>query len=147
MAFHPRRPKSIENAGFTLVEVLIALVILAIGAVTLLELQLSSMRSSERAARQSQALWLAGQRMSEALSDPSLEIGSRSGETDPDTPGGPLNWTVTVDDLSGSDIQNISTIGLRSVTVNVSWPEGDDVRSVQLINYTARRNSNAAISR
>ena len=146
-----------QQFAFTLVEVLLALAVLAIGGVTLLELQLLSMRAADRAARQSQAILFAGQKMSEALAaaaataasgaagSGSIGLNSSQGVTDEDTPGGPLNWTVTVADLSGTDIQGVSIIGLKSVTVDVAWPEGDVERKVELVNYFAEKTSHAQI--
>jgi type II secretory pathway pseudopilin PulG len=134
-----------KYAAFTLVEVLLALVVLAICGVTLLELQLFSMRAADRAARQSQAVLFAGQKMAEALAAASVGLNSNQGVTDEDTPGGPLNWTVTAADLSSAEIQGASTTGLHSVTVDVTWPEGDVERKVELINYFAEKTSHAQI--
>jgi len=131
--------------AFTLIEVLLALAVLAIGGVTLLELQLSSMRAADRAARQSQAMLLAEQKMAEALAPASIAPGANQGVTDEDTPGGPLDWSVTVADLSSTDILGASTTGLCSVTVDVTWPEGDLERKVQLVNYVAQKTSNAKV--
>ena len=117
---------------------LLALVVLAIGGVTLLELQLFSMRAADRAARQSQAVLLASQKMAEALASTSIAPGANQGVTDEDTPGGPLNWTVTVADLSSADIQGASTTGLCSVTVDVTWPEGD-ARAESRVDQLRRR--------
>jgi prepilin-type N-terminal cleavage/methylation domain-containing protein len=134
-----------QYSAFTLVEVLLALAVLAIGGVMLLELQLSSMRAEDRAARQSQAVLFANQKMAEALASASIAPGSRQGASDEDTPGGPLSWTVTVADLSNAQIQGASTTGLSSVTVDVTWPEGDVERKVELINYFAEKTSNSQV--
>jgi prepilin-type N-terminal cleavage/methylation domain-containing protein len=140
-----QKSRIIRQFAFTLVEVLVALVVLAIGAVTLLELQLFSMRAGDRAARQSQAVLFANQKMAEVLAAASVGLDSSQGVTDEDTPGGPLNWTVTVADLSSAEIQGASTTGLHSVTVDVTWPEGEAERKVELINYFAEKTSNAQI--
>jgi prepilin-type N-terminal cleavage/methylation domain-containing protein len=142
-----QKSRIIRQFAFTLVEVLVALVVLAIGAVTLLELQLFSMRAGDRAARQSQAVLFASQKMAETLAAASTGLSPSQGVTDEDTPGGPLNWTVTVADLSGTDIQGASTTGLHSVTVDVTWPEGDAEREVELVNYVADKTSNAQVAK
>jgi type II secretion system protein I len=136
-----------RQSGFTLIEVLLALVILAIGGVSLLELQLYSMRAADRAARQSQAVLFASQKMAETLATTSIAPGSNQGVTDDDTPGGPLSWNVTVADLGNTDILGARTSGLNSVTVDVTWPEGDDVRKVELINYVSQKTSNTQIAK
>jgi type II secretion system protein I len=142
---HRHAPCLRARAGFTLIEVLLALAVLAIGGVTLLELQLYSMRASDRAARQSQAVLFANQKMAEALASTDLAPGSNQGVTDEDTPDGPLSWKVTVADLSSAEILGASTTGLCSVTVDVTWPEGDVERKVELVNYVAAKTSNAQV--
>jgi prepilin-type N-terminal cleavage/methylation domain-containing protein len=134
-----------QSRAFTLIEVLLALAVLAIGGVTLLELQLCSMRAADRAARQSQAVLLANQKMAEALASTSIAPGANQGLTDKDTPDGPLSWSVSVADLSNAQIQGASTTGLCSVTVDVTWPEGDVQRKVELVNYMATKTGNAQI--
>jgi type II secretion system protein I len=134
-----------QCCAFTLIEVLLALAVLAIGGVTLLELQLYSMRAADRAARQSQALLLADQKMAEALASTAIAPGANQGMTDEETPDGPLSWRVTVADLSNAQILGASTIGLCSVTVDVTWPEGDIERKVELVNYVAAKTSNSQI--
>ena len=47
----------------------------------------------------------------------------------------------------GTDIQGASTIGLSSVTVDVTWPEGDTQRKVELVNYFAQRTSSAQVGK
>ena len=137
--------RDIRQSAFTLIEVLLALAVLAIGGVTLLELQLYSMRAADRAARQSQALLLADQKMAEALASTAIAPGANQGVTDEDTPDGPLSWRVVVADLSNAQILGASTIGLCSVTVDVTWPEGDIERKVELVNYVAAKTSNSQI--
>ncbi len=100
------------------------------------------MRGEDRAAREAQAVLLADQKMSEALASASIAPGANQGVTDDDTPGGPLNWSVAVADLSGTPIQGVSLIGLSSVTVDVTWPEGDVERKVELVNYISQKISN-----
>ena len=134
-----------KDRGFTLIEVLLALAVLAIAGVTLLELQLYSMRAADRAARQSQAVLLANQKMAETLASTAVAPGTNQGVTDEDTPDGPLSWQVTVADLSSAEILGASTTGLCSVTVDVTWPEGDVERKVELVNYVAARTSNAQV--
>jgi prepilin-type N-terminal cleavage/methylation domain-containing protein len=134
-----------RRSGFTLIEAMLALVVLAVGGVALLELQLLSMRAADRAAQQSQAVLLASRKMAEALAAESAAPGANQGVADADATGGPLSCTVTVADLSQTQISGVSTAGLRSVTVDVTWPEGDLTRKVELINYVAQKSSHAQI--
>jgi len=131
------------SGSFTLIEVLVALVILALGVVTLLQLQLSALRNADRAFRQSQAVLLAGRKMAETLSAGYPAVGSDQGTTGEEDPGGELNWSVTVADLTSAELQGTLLSGLRSVRVEVSWPEGQQMRTVQLVNYVGERSSSA----
>jgi prepilin-type N-terminal cleavage/methylation domain-containing protein len=139
--------RHIRQSAFTLIEVLIALVILAVAGVTLLELQLSSMRAADRAARQSQAVRFASRKMAETLAAASNGLVSSQGVSDADTPGGPFNWNIAVADLSQNEIQGASTIGLHSVTLDVTWLDGEDERKVELVNYFAEKTSSSQVAR
>ena len=138
------RHHSINNdngmpGAFTLVEVLVALAILALGVVPLLQLQLLSIRSADRAYRQSQAVLLAGRKMAETLGAGYPATGANQGTTEAEDSGPGLNWSVTVADVTSADLQGAVLSGLRSVKVEVSWPDGGEERTVRLVNYVAER--------
>lgn len=139
-----RHPCICRTSGaFTLIEVLIALVVLALGAVALLQLQLSTLRNADRAFRQSQAVLLAGRKMAETLGAGYPVLGSDEGTEEEGNSGMELNWSVTVAELTSAQLQGALLSGLRSVQVEVSWLDGEQTRTVELVNYVGERSSSA----
>ena len=75
-----QRPR-LATAGFTLLEVLVALAIFAAGVLAIIDLFSGSLRLSEGARDVSAAQVYASQRMEEALLAPNPEPGVESGES------------------------------------------------------------------
>ncbi len=124
------------SRAFTLVEVLIALAILAIGLVALLQLHVVSLRAADRAARQEQALRLASAKLAEALARPVPEPASGVGGEE-EAPG--MEWSVRVTPVDSSDLAGASLPDLRRVSVEVAWADGAQVRKVDLVTYVQGR--------
>ncbi len=127
------------RAGFTLLEVLIALAVLGIALVALLHCQIVSIMLSERAGQLTRATLLAETRLAERLAagypEPGLEEGTEPGE------GAPMRWTVTVASPEPGGLPQEAPAGaeLRSVQVEVTWRDGRGERRVALSTYVARR--------
>ncbi len=115
--------------GFTLLEVMIALAILSIVAVTFLQSQASGIRLTEEASRISVATLLAREKMAELESVGFPEIGKNSGKGGKDFSF--YRWEQVV---SATEIQS-----LRKVLVRVMWSEGVSERSLELIAYLAQK--------
>ncbi len=115
--------------GFTLLEVMIALAILSIVAVTFLQSQASGIRLTEEASRISVATLLAREKMAELESVGFPEIGKNSGKGGEDFSF--YRWEQVV---SATEIQS-----LRKVLVRVMWSEGVSERSLELIAYLAQK--------
>jgi general secretion pathway protein I len=116
-------------AGFTLLEIMIALAILSLVAVAFLRAQASSVRLVDESIQISMATLLAREKIAELESLRFPEPGKNSG------PGGeafPLfRWEQIV---SSTEILN-----LRKAVVRVLWMEGNQQRSLELTAYFARR--------
>lgn len=128
--------RSMANA-FTLIEVLIALSIMAIALVTLLHLQLVSIRMTDRAERLSRAMLLAETQMAETLARGYPDVGSESGIAADAGRDVLLHWQRTVSDLQLGELEDAGLTGLRSVYVEVTWNSGQRQERVHMATYAA----------
>jgi len=129
------------DAGFTLVEVLIALSILAIGLLPLLHLQVLSLRLSGRAAVLSEADLLARATMAEMLARGVPEAGSRQGSVRGDATKTQFTWHTTVNEVRLAALEEMGAGELRSVVVQVTWQDGGQPRQVELVTYVPGKES------
>ncbi|MFA0732568.1 MAG: hypothetical protein LKKZDAJK_000721 [Candidatus Fervidibacter sp.] len=118
----------LRTAGFTLVELVIAFVLLAMGIVAILELVGQSALNARLARNRTQAALLAQQRMEELLSQPDLQPGVSEGDFGDRFPQ--FRWRTQVEQVSGST--DPSQTPLYRLTVVVEWQEGTRTQSVQL---------------
>jgi len=126
-----RIPQSaFRNArGFTLLEIMVALAILATGIVTVLELFGGSLRLGSKASQRTQAVIYAQNVMDRVLAKERLEDGEDSGEF----PGG-YRWQAQVQEvhppeedtkrLQSNRQQATDFFHLKEIEVGVFWSEG-----------------------
>ena len=116
-------------SGFTLLEVMIALAILALVGVAFLRAQASSVRLVDESGQISIATLLAKEKMAELEGMGFPELGKNSG------PGGEsfpqYSWEQIV---SATDIP-----ALRKALVRVLWMEGTTNRTLELVAYFAQK--------
>lgn len=111
--------------GFTLLEVVVALAILAVGILAVFDLFSGSLRLSEGARDVSAAQVYATQRMEEALLSPNPVPGVERGSF-----GGKYRWeTRTTQELPEED----SPFREVRIRVVVSWDDGARERAVELV--------------
>jgi general secretion pathway protein I len=114
-----------KKAGFTLLEVMIALAILAIVAVTFVQTQGSNLRLVDESRQISLATLLAREKMADLESIGFPELGRTSGA------GGegftPFRWETNI---SSTDLPI-----LRKAVVRVLWTEGARERTMELTAY------------
>jgi len=97
-----------ESQGFTLIEVMVALAIMAIAFIALCGLHISSFKTDHRNRNESRALFLANQKLEELRTQ---DFSSISGGTDLTVAPYDVTWTVTTDSWR------------KNIVVVVSWPE------------------------
>ena len=123
-----------KNLGFTLIEVLIAMAIFAIGILAVASLQLSNTKNNTTGNITTQATMLARQKLEELKTVP--DVTTLTSGTDPNNPldadgntGGIYNrkWNVS-NPLGGSTS--------RQISVTVSWNRRGQNRSVVLESIT-----------
>jgi general secretion pathway protein I len=118
-------PDRKTKQGFTLLEVMIALAILALVGVAFLRAQASSVRLVNESVQISLATLLAKEKMAELEGDQTLETGKKSGTAE--EAWMTFRWEQRV---TPAEIPR-----LRKLQVAVSWMEGEAERKVEFTRY------------
>lgn len=123
------------NKGFTLLEVIIAVAIIAIALTTLLGSQSQSVSFANSAKFETMAALLAQSKMSEIVIQEADSLFSDSGDFGDDYPG--YAWNVAVSDISIEGVNSISDY-LKQIDLTVTW--GVFSYSVRLYHYVDESN-------
>jgi general secretion pathway protein I len=124
------------NAGFTLLEVMVALAVLAVGIAAVLELFGGGLRLTTKSSRRTQAVVYAQNVMDHLLAQSTLEDGDDGGQF----PGG-FSWRAQVYEIRPDDdasaLQQKSQnqpefFRLKQINVEVYWSEGVGEQSYAL---------------
>jgi prepilin-type N-terminal cleavage/methylation domain-containing protein len=127
-------------AGFSLIELMIALVVLAVGVLGVWSMQYTAIEGNTTAKRITEAGGLAADRVEKLMRLPYLTDSNDPNSFPADmTPGGhtldeppyTLDWTVSAPD---TPIDNVMT-----VTVTASWTEAGMDRSISYVYYKANQ--------
>ena len=119
--------KKNDEKGFTLVEILIAIVVLAIGVLAMGQMQIASIRGNSIANTLTEATTLAQDRMENliGLSYNDLTAGSHPG---PNNPIYNISWNITLD----YPINNT-----KEIRVIVTWLDKDLTKTVSITSIKA----------
>ena len=110
--------KKITIKGFTLLEVMIAVALIAIALVTLLGSQSQSVSYANSAKFETMAALLAQSKMSEILIQDAGALSGDSGDFGDDYQG--YAWEATVSDVSIAGLDTISEY-LKQIDITVTW--------------------------
>lgn len=124
-----------SEKGFTLLEVMIAVALIAIALTTLLVSQSQSVSFANSAKFETMAALLAQSKMSELTLLDADALSSDSGDFGDDYPG--YAWAATVSDISIEGVDNISDY-LKQVDLTVTW--GVFSYNLRLYHYVAESN-------
>ena len=124
-------PAPIEKSGFTLVEVLVTLAILAAVLPALLQAFASAARNQGLSDNRTTALYLLKHRMAEIEMEGYPDVGEASDEFGENTR---YRWRSVVADIDSEDVENI-----RRVQVTVTWIHRNRERSLSMSTYIADR--------
>jgi len=123
--------------AFTFVEVMIALAIVSISLMALLRLHLISAHMVDKAQIMTQAIFLADEKIAEALATGFPEEGIRSGAVEKN--GLTMNWKTQVENLQLTELDAGDVGGLRKVLVDISWKQGINPKHLRMSTYVADR--------
>lgn len=118
------RKQGAGESGFSLIELMVALVIISVGVLGLSAIQTRSSSGVYASGRQSGALAVAQERIEIARFNGYLDAVADSGQT------GPYTYTSRWDSIS---------IELRQITVTVNWREQTTTQSLQLQTLVSKR--------
>ena len=124
--------KILQNKGFTLLEVMIAVALIAIALTTLLGSQSQSVFFANSAKFETMAALLAQSKMSEITIQAANSLSSDSGDFGEDYPG--YTWEATVSDVSIEGLDAISDY-LKQIDLAVTW--GTLSYNLRLYHYVA----------
>ena len=110
--------KILHNRGFTLLEVMIAVALIAISLTTLLGSQAQSVSYANSAKFETMAALLAQSKMSEITIQYADSLSSYRGDFGDDYPG--YAWEATVSDVSIEGMDTISNY-LKQIDLTVTW--------------------------
>ena len=124
-----RRQLAVRQSGYTLIEVLVAFMILTLALTVLLRIFSGGLRNVSVSSDYAIATLIAESQLAAAGIDLPLRPGETSG-----TEGERFEWTVNVQDYQPWPGYRSAAKGLDAyrVTVTVEWPHGDNTRSVGL---------------
>jgi type IV pilus assembly protein PilV len=134
-----RRPQTKKQGGFTLIEVLVAILIFSIGVLALIALQVTSVRQSSNAKYRSEAAMLVNRLIGEMwISDRVVT----TMQANFNTGGGAYNtWAGAVQaELPGATGANAPTVVVAAdgqVTINVFWKAPNEQPADPAHNYIA----------
>jgi len=111
-----------KSGGFTLLEVMMAISIIAIALTAVLGSQSQSVALAGEARFKTTAPLLAQNKMAEMEAMNPVDLASDSGDFGDDFPG--YTWTVTVDDVM-FDGSMIGSDYLKQIDLTVSWGQGE----------------------
>jgi general secretion pathway protein I len=125
--------KSLHQKGFTLLEIMIAVAIIAIALTALLGSQSQSVYFANSAKFEIMATLLAQSKMSELVLEDSFSLSSNSGDFGDDFPG--YAWEAKVDDIviEGIDVSDY----LKQIDLGVTW--GVHRYDLRLYHYVAEK--------
>ena len=124
-----RRQRAVRQTGYTLIEVLVAFMILALALTVLMRIFSGGLRNVSVSSDYAVATLIAESRLAAAGIDMPLAPGEMSG-----TEGERFEWTVSVQDYEPWPGYRSAAKGVDAyrVTVTVEWPHGDNTRRVGL---------------
>jgi general secretion pathway protein I len=124
-----RRQLDVRQTGYTLIEVLVAFMILALALTVLLRIFSGGLRNVSVSSDYATATLIAESRLAATGIDIPLTPGETAG-----IEGERFEWTVSVQDYQPWPGYRSAAKGVDaySVTVTVEWPNGNNTRSVGL---------------
>ena len=131
MTLSIKRSISKEKDGFTLIEILITLTILAVALPALLQAFTSATRNQGLSDNSTTALYLLKFRMAEIEMNGYPDIGQETGEFGENTR---YQWRSIVEDIESEEVENI-----RRVTVTVTWQHRNRARAMSMSTFIADR--------
>ncbi|EFK11468.1 prepilin-type N-terminal cleavage/methylation domain protein [delta proteobacterium NaphS2] len=121
---HSEKPLSKAASGFALVEILVAISILAISLVVIFQLFSGGLKSRQLSEKYARGVFYAREKMAETLILPELLEGESAGELE-----GAYRWQSAVTRIVPEDDEEELPVDLMKIYVRVTWREGERDKS------------------
>ena len=125
-----------KNRGFSLLELIIAIAVLAIGLVGVLQIFPIGLKASQRAGMMTKAAFLAQNKIEDvklagfdAITElpPKIPLSGRDGD---------FEWAIKIDEIAPEGVE--ASEDMRKITVTLTWPERNITRSKEFITYVTK---------
>jgi type II secretion system protein I len=123
------------SAGFTLLEILVALCVVLLALVPLIHLHVVSIRTLDSSSHRAAATLLANDRLAEVLVQETSDLGQSSGRVEDANDGTVYRWTAVVTEARPAEVESVPLLGLRQVCVEVAWEDSGHEAVVSLDTY------------
>lgn len=127
--------RSGRHNAFTFIEVIAALAIVSIALLGLLHLHLLSIRTADTAQTMADAVFLAQEKLAEALCSEHLRLGTNGGTVE--TNGARFTWRTEVTNFNLPQLKMRHRSALRRVHVDVTWHKGAESKNIQMTTCVA----------
>ena len=132
-----------SRRGYTLLEVMVATVIMAVAVVSLLSSLSTSLQNASRLTDYDRAVMMAKRTMNELLANPNLPKGTViESEWDPAAVGVRGGWRAHITPFERAPRANVGGYGMERLELEIWWARGEQRRTLTLDAYRA-----AAITR
>ena len=118
------KPISKAASGFALIEILVAISILAISLVVIFQLFSGGLKSRQLSERYARGIFYAREKMAETLILPELPEGESEGELED-----AYRWQSDVSRIVPEDDEKELPVDLMKIHVRVTWREGEKEKS------------------
>lgn len=136
----PESPRNLDNRGFSLLEVIVALAIMAIGYMTVFNLFSVSIKSLGMSDKYQRAVDLANSKLSE-IEMLNYEIDELSGTFDNEED---FQWSLSIEPYESSLNDPDENINLSQVILKVLWQDNQKSRNVELVTLKLNGESHPA---
>ena len=117
--------RNFKTSGFTLLEVMIAMAIIAIALTAVLGSQSQSLSLAGEAKFSTTVSFLAQSKIAEIESEKPEDLTSNSGDFGEDFPG--YRWDLRIDDAAFDEPEGVSD-HLKQIDLTISWEEHDQYK-------------------
>lgn len=125
-----------HKRGFSLLELIIAIGVLAIGLVGVLQIFPVGLRASRHSGMITKAAFLAQNKMEEIKMQDFEEIADFSPEIPLSGTDGDFDWEIFIDEVELDGVESDENI--RKVSITISWLERNRKRSKDFVTYVTR---------
>jgi len=125
--FRIANPRSNAKGGFALIEILVAVSILAISLVVIFQLFSGGLKSRKLSEEYARGVFHAREKMAETLLNPDLSEGETEGEFEDG-----YEWQMTITPIPSEEDEEKLSVGLLNIRIRITWHEGEKKKSFEV---------------